>query len=218
MNIGEETEGDTAHQPKTGFLLRNFLRLVGSAATVTGRTLPAKLGLFVLCAYLFLWVPDLDLALLPLLHHRSIITHSLLPGLLLLAFGKKLGAAPLAGGFVGLSVHLTCDMLSPMTGFAQIWLPAPIKEPIGPLSYLWLAVNAVIGFATASLVARLAFPKRFALPLVAIGSAVTGMTYGALNEGSVISVIVVLIAILVSLWPETYFRRRAKLIAEMPPN
>lgn len=204
------------NQPNPGFVLRKFLRLVGSAANATGRTLPAKLGLFVLCAYLFLWVPDLDFALLPLLHHRSIITHSLLPGLLLLAFGRKLGAAPLAGGLVGLSVHLTCDMLSPMTGFAQIWLPAPIKAPIGPLSYLWLAANAVVGFATASLVARIAFPKRFALPLVATGWVVTGVTYGALNEGSAASVMVVLVAVLVSLWPEAYFRRRAKLIAEMP--
>ena len=216
--MSQETDDGTGHPTKPGFVLRRFLRLVGSAASVTGRTLPGQLGLFVLFAYLFLWVPDLDLAALPLLHHRSILTHSLLPGLFLLAFGRRLGAGPLAGGLVGLSVHLTCDMLSPMTGFAQIWLPAPIKAPIGPLSYLWLAANAVVGFATASLVARLAFPKRFALPVVALGSIVTGITYGAVNEGSAISVIIVLVAVLLSLWPESYLRRRAKQISEIPSN
>jgi hypothetical protein len=83
------------------------------------------LALFVGFAYLFLWVPDIDLVLIGLLHHRSIVTHSLLPGLLFLLLGRSLGAAPVAGALVGLSVHLTSDMLSPMVGFAQIWLPAP---------------------------------------------------------------------------------------------
>lgn len=87
-----------------------------------------------LFAYLFLWVPDTDFLLLPLLHHRSIVTHSALPALILLLFRKRFGIIPTAGGLIGLSVHLLCDALSPPVGFGQVWLPWPYKEPLGSLS------------------------------------------------------------------------------------
>lgn len=175
---------------------------------VAGRSLPGRLALFLGCAYLFLWTPDIDLLFISVLHHRSIITHSLLPAMLFLFFGRSLGAAPVAGAFIGTSVHLACDLLSPMTGFAQIWLPAPYKTPLGNFSYLWLLGNAVIGFAFASLIAGLVFPRRFALVLVATVACVTGATYGAMNEGSFLAVITVLVIVALSLFPETYIRRR----------
>lgn len=176
-------------------------------APAAGRSWPGRLAAFALAAFIFLGVPDLDLALLGLLHHRSIITHSLLPALICLLLGKGLGAAPMAGAFVGLSVHLACDFLSPnMVGFAQIWLPAPFKMPLGPFSYLWLAGNAIFGFAIASIVARAAF-GRLAFPIVATTSALFAAMYGYFNENSMIAVVVTLAMIIIALFPEHYIRR-----------
>ncbi|WP_143595768.1 hypothetical protein [Tropicibacter naphthalenivorans] len=147
----------------------------------------------ILMAWIFLGVPDFDLALLPILHHRSIVTHSILPPLLFLLVARRLGAAPIAGAMIGTSVHLTCDLLSPMVGFAQIWLPAPIKAPLGPLSYLWLLGNALVGYVVAFGVAYVTLPRGIAFPFIIALSAMTGAAYGALNEQSVLSVIVCLV-------------------------
>lgn len=206
MSIHNETEADTRAVRtaiKTG---REFLGVSAKA----GRTPVGRFVLFLGSAYIFLWVPDLDLALISILHHRSIITHSILPALLFLFLGRSLGAAPIAGGLIGISVHLSCDMLSPMVGYAQIWLPAPIKAPLGPLSYLWLGGNAVVGFALASLVASLAFTRKVAYPLVVVVSVVCGATYGFINENSYLSVVTVLCVIAFSLFPEGYIGRRWK--------
>lgn len=196
---------ETSPRTFTQSLLRRLL----TVPAVAGRTLPVRVALFVGFAYLFLWVPDTDLILMDILHHRSIITHSLLPGLVLLLLGRSLGAAPVAGSLVGLSVHLTSDMLSPMVGFAQIWLPAPYIAPLGPLSYLWLGSNALLGFMAASFIARIAF-HRFALAAVALTSIVTGVTYGWFNENSVLSVFAILAMIALSLMPETLLHRRRR--------
>ena len=187
--------------------LRWLTELALSVPASPTRSFLSKLMLFLGSGYVFLWVPDLDLLLLPLLHHRSIITHSILPGLLLIMLGRKHGAAPIAGALVGLSVHLTCDLLSPMEGFAQIWLPYPIKVPLGPLSYLWLAMNGFLGFMLASLVARTAF-RGLSLPIVASAAALIGMSYGWINEDALISVILVLTMITLSLLPEFLLKRR----------
>lgn len=189
--------------------LRWLTKLALSVPTSPTRSFLTRLSFFVGSGYVFLWVPDLDLLLLPILHHRSIITHSILPGLLLIMLGRKHGAAPIAGALVGLSVHLTCDLLSPMEGFAQIWLPFPIKTPLGPLSYLWLALNGFLGFMVASIVARTAF-KGLSFPIVASTSALIGMTYGWINEDAFSSVVLVLIMISLSLLPEFLVRRRMR--------
>jgi len=193
---------------------QSLLRWLMAVPAVAGRTLPVRLALFVGFAYVFLWVPDIDLIFIGILHHRSIITHSLLPGLLFLLVGRSLGAAPVAGALVGLSVHLACDMLSPMVGYAQIWLPAPYKTPLGPISYVWLGANALLGFMAASFIARIAF-GRFALAVVALTSVVTGVTYGWYNENSVLSVLVVLVMVAASLLPETWWRRRRRMKAKV---
>jgi hypothetical protein len=214
MSKHDETEADTRADHSAEAVGR---RLLGVSA-VAGRSGPGRWILFLGCAYVFLWVPDIDFALMSALHHRSIITHSLLPALLFLLFGRGLGAAPVAGALIGTSVHLSCDLLSPMVGYAQIWLPAPYKVPLGPLlSYLWLFGNAVIGFALASLIAGLVFPRRLAFPIVALVAVITGATYGALNEGSFISMIVVLVIIALSLFPEGFIRQRwAKTLWRQP--
>lgn len=205
MSLHDETEAEAYTRAKQPARLTGH-RFLGVSARA-GRSPLGRLILFLSCAYLFLWVPDLDFALISILHHRSIITHSLLPALLFVFLGRSLGAAPIAGALIGTSVHLSCDLLSPMVGYAQIWLPAPFKAPLGPLSYFWLGGNAVVGFALASLVASLAFPRSLAYPLVASVAVITGATYGALNEGSVLSMITVLVIIALSLFPQGYIRR-----------
>ncbi len=112
-----------------------------------GRSEVVRLVLAATTAFIFLPLPDTDFIFLPILHHRSIITHSLLFGFVFLFLGKNTGAAPLAGAMLGLSVHLACDLLSPAIGFGQIWLPYPIKIGLGIFSYIWLAINCAIGFA-----------------------------------------------------------------------
>lgn len=169
------------------------IRILGVGVHIadrTGRTLPGRLGLMVLMAWIFLGVPDLDFALLPILHHRSIVTHSILPGLVFLFLGRRFGAAPIAGAMIGISVHLVCDMLSPMVGFAQVWLPSPIKAPLGPLSYLWLGGNALLGYGLAFLIAVRTLPAGIALPFIILLSGITGAAYGMLNEQSLSSVVV----------------------------
>lgn len=146
-----------------------------------------------LFAYIFLWTPDLDFVLLPLLHHRSIITHSVLPALLLLLFRKRLGVAPTAGGMIGLSVHLLCDALSPPVGFGQVWLPWPVKTPLGPLSPFWLVGNAALCFILAHVMCRRLGPGVSGPIILALTSALVGASYGFFNERSALSAAVCLI-------------------------
>lgn len=184
---------DTRNSERKTRRRSHFIRIFGygiSIADQTGRTIYGRLGLMILMAWLFLGVPDLDYLLLPILHHRSILTHSILPGLVFLLLGRSFGAAPIAGAMIGISVHLACDMLSPMVGFGQVWLPAPIKAPLGPFSYLWLAGNALIGYGIAFVIASMILPSVVALPFIIALSGVTGAAYGALNEQSVVSVAV----------------------------
>lgn len=169
----------------------DVIRILGVGVNITdkaGRTTFGRLGLMILMAWIFLGVPDLDHLLLPILHHRSILTHSILPGLLFLVLGRSFGAAPIAGAMIGISVHLACDMLSPMVGFGQVWLPAPIKAPLGSFSYLWLGGNALIGYGIAFAIASIILPAAIALPFIIVLSGITGAAYGALNEQSVASV------------------------------
>lgn len=153
----------------------------------------ASLILFLLCSYLFLWVPDLDLALLSILHHRSIVTHSVLPALLLLLLRHSLGVAPAAGAFIAISVHLTCDALSPAVGFGQVWLPAPFKTSLGTWSHLWLIGNAVLSFWLALRMARIAFRRPWSIHLVIGTAALVGASYGIINESSLLAAVASLI-------------------------
>ena len=153
------------------------------------RTVPGRLVWMTVAAWAFLRVPDLDLALLGVLHHRSIVTHSVLIPFLVLAIRRRAGAPLAVGAMVGTSVHLACDMLSPMQGFAQIWLPAPVKMPLGALlSWIWLGANAALGFVIALRIAMTLLPRWLGLPFVLALSAVIGARYGALNEDSLAAV------------------------------
>ena len=97
-----------------------------------------RFGTVAVAAYVFLWVPDLDLLLLPILHHRSIVTHSVLPCVVLLLLGPRyLGRETTAGALLGVSVHLSADMLTggfldggPI-GFGQKWVSLSHTAPLG---------------------------------------------------------------------------------------
>ncbi|PJE33691.1 hypothetical protein PSM7751_03885 [Pseudooceanicola marinus] len=191
--------------------ISGFVPLAGKVRSVAGRSSAAKAGLFLLMAYLFLWVPDLDLLLLDLLHHRSIVTHSVLPALLLILLGWRAGAAPIAGALVGIAVHLSCDLLSPMVGYGQIWLPEPYQIPLGPFSYLWLGTNALLAFIWARRLAVRSLPDPYGSLLVAATGTITAVTYGWVNEEAVSAVIVTMAIFLLSyVGPFLSSRRRVK--------
>lgn len=162
------------------------LGLVNDRAFSSDRPFRDCLLLFASC-WFFLWVPDVDLALLPILHHRSIVTHSMLPALLLLALRRRLGLAPTIGALISVSVHLTCDALSPPTGFGQVWLPWPLKVPLGPLSPLWLLANAATCYFLALVMLRRLMGPYWALLATVVLAAVVGAGYGLLNENSLLA-------------------------------
>lgn len=167
--------------------LRWLKRKTAAGSASLGRVVLKALALAAVAlagTSLFIGLPDLDFALLPILHHRSIITHSVLPGLLLLYLTSPMGRAFAVGGLVGLAVHLSADLLSPMVGFAQIWLPWPVKTPLGPLSYLWLALNAVFAISLAVRVARKGGAPRVSAGVTIAYACIPAIVYGLVNEGS----------------------------------
>lgn len=154
-----------------------------------GLTTPGQAVLFAVAAVAFLAAPDIDLLALRLLHHRSILTHSILLPLLVLWFAPSLGPAAAAGAFLGVAVHLACDLLSPSRGFGQIWLPEPFQWSLGGWSRLWIGANA---FLAAWLVVAV-LPAGEGWRLLAAGlGIVAAVGYGVVNERSVLAVIVAL--------------------------
>lgn len=106
-----------------------------------------------------LTLPDMDLHLW--LGHRSALTHSVLPALLLAARRRWHGAA--CGMAAGTGLHLAADTFpNRMIGYATVKLPVAGALP-ADASYLWLAVNAVAALALAGWLAR-----RLHAPLVTL--------------------------------------------------
>ncbi|CCN33407.1 membrane hypothetical protein [Vibrio nigripulchritudo SO65] len=127
--------------------------------------------------YIGISIPDLDLKLMGILHHRSIVTHSLLLPLLILAVRTSITKALVSGIAIGISIHLAADALSPMRGFALIYLPEPFKISIGSWqSQLWLGVNSLVG----GLLAMFLMKNRQILILSSY--AVSSVLYAYLNE------------------------------------
>jgi hypothetical protein len=153
--------------------------------------------------YLGLGFPDVDQLVLPLLHHRSIITHSIaIPALFLLLSNKavRFGAC----GFVlGISVHLSADVLSSPVGFGMVWLPWPLKVPLGPLSPLWLAANAIVGLAWAKLILY-RLDTRAPISIYVGVALLFGLTYSIIHEHALIPfasfVIIFALSFAVSAW------------------
>lgn len=134
--------------------------------------------------YVGLIFPDLDLKVMGLLHHRSILTHSLLLPLLLLPLHHTALRHGIVGLCIGISIHLSADALSPMKGFALVYLPEPFKASIGDWqSFTWLLANSVIGGLLAVYLAK---PKKEYILLVFIISAIS---YSILNENNILTML-----------------------------
>lgn len=126
-----------------------------------------------------LGVPDLDFVL-PFVVHRSALTHSVLPALLLLLHPLRGRIA--CGVALGIGVHLAADSFpNAMIGYATIKLPF-----VGSLgragSYIWLGANALAALLMGSVLAsRTLAPPWGAVVLasVALGSVV----YLAVTDG-----------------------------------
>ncbi|MES2337051.1 MAG: hypothetical protein V4537_03010 [Pseudomonadota bacterium] len=110
-----------------------------------------------------LGVPDLDF-LLPF-GHRSALTHSILPLLLILA--HPAGRSLLPGLALGIGVHLSADSFpNAMTGFARIRLP--LAGALSPAwSYVWLGSNALAAVMIGATTAGRLLPRVWALGVLA---------------------------------------------------
>lgn len=140
----------------------------------------------------FLAAPDVDFLLLRLLHHRSILTHSVLLPALVWWWGRELGPAAAAGAFLGVAIHLAADLLSPPRGYGAVWWPEPFQSSLGGWSPLWLGANAVLAAFLA--VAVLPTGENWRL-LAAVVGAVAAVGYGIVNERSLLAVIVALLVV-----------------------
>jgi membrane-bound metal-dependent hydrolase YbcI (DUF457 family) len=155
-----------------------------------GLTAPGQAAIFAFAAVVFLAAPDIDHWMLRVLHHRSILTHSVLLPLVLLWLAPSLGSAAVAGAFLGVAIHLACDLLSPSRGYGQIWLPEPFQRSLGPRwSRVWIGANALLSAWLA--VALLPLGEGWRLLATAVGAAVA-VGYGLFNERSVMAVLVAL--------------------------
>ena len=131
---------------------------------------------FAVGVWLGLFLPDTDLALLPILHHRSIITHSILIPWLLYLYFKRIPALGIAGLYAGIAIHLAADSTSALVGYGMVWTPWPFKFPLGPFSPIWLIANA---FGGVWLSWKLAPGTRY---WVIIGMLMVGLGYAIFNE------------------------------------
>lgn len=101
------------------------------------------------CAAVFglVW-PDFD-QWLPLLTHRSVLTHGLwLPLAVAVAARRRAWLAPVAAGCaLGIAVHCAPDLFpAAMRGYALI--KVPFADGLDrPLSWAWLAATVVLGIA-----------------------------------------------------------------------
>ena len=139
--------------------------------------------LFLTAVYAGLYLPDLDLDLLWLLHHRSIVTHSIflpITGFVLLKnkVPQKGLFSGISGLCLGISVHLSADILSPMQGYSLIYLPVITVSMGSALSWGWLLANSVGGLMVAFRLTR----QQKLTSACFFG---TVLLYGVFNEGGV---------------------------------
>ncbi|SNB75824.1 hypothetical protein SAMN07250955_11417 [Arboricoccus pini] len=139
--------------------------------TTAGQSPP----LFLLGLLIGIWLPDIDLAI-PYLPHRSGLTHSILPGLILLFIGQPRLAA---GILAATAIHLSADMF-PVSwrGSALIYLP--LTGGLGLWSMAFLGLNVLAALLIAyHLMQR---PALDSLPMVTTG--LLALAYLLLKEWS----------------------------------
>jgi hypothetical protein len=137
--------------------------------------------------YLGLGFPDVDQFPLffPVLHHRSIVTHSILIPLAFLLHRHQALRFGASGFVLGVSIHLAADVLSPPTGFGAVWLPWPIKIDFGYLSPVWLAGNAIVGLVWAKTL-FLRLEKRSPLTFFWVLAWILAPSYAIFHEDSLL--------------------------------
>ena len=105
-------------------------------------------------------LPDIDLSL-PLLHHRSMITHSVLIPFLLMCMKKyKLPDVVILSIFLAFAVHMSAD-LTPKAwkGYALIYFPIFNISFFGAMgSALWIFFNIIACFYFFSKIFREKYP------------------------------------------------------------
>ena len=161
---------------------------------------------FALGLWIGLKLPDLDLLALPVLHHRSILTHSILIPWLLHRFLKnRISELGIAGLYVGIAVHLSADCLSSLVGFGMIWLPWPLKIPTGGASPSWILVNTLLGIWFAL---KIAPNKR---KLVIGMMLLVALAYAVLNEAAILPFVVFgALVLMVALYQ--HYRKRKDMV------
>ena len=160
-----------------------------------------QVAILAVAALAFLPVPDVDLWMIRLLHHRSILTHSVLWPFLVLWFAAPLGLSPeqgiaaAAGAGLGVAVHLAADLLSPSRGYGRIWWPEPFQRSLGRWSRPWILGNGV----GAAGLAFLWVPEGLRMAALGVG-AVAALGYGIRRERSVLSALVALGVVGAGFW------------------
>ena len=143
------------------------------------RPAPLLVVLAALAAFVVgLGLPDLD-QMLPL-PHRSALTHSIVPTLLLLARREW---RTLAGGVgIGSGVHLAADTFpNAMVGFATVKLPL-VGSLGATASYAWLATNALLAALIGASVLAGQLPRRAGWP-VALALLAGSIAYLFVTDG-----------------------------------
>ena len=142
-----------------------------------------KLSTVLVSGVVGLALPDIDLRLMSVLHHRSVVTHNVLVPMLLLLAGTP-GFRLVATGLVlGVSVHLAADVLSRPVGFGRVWLPYPFKLSLGAFSPWWLAANALAGLVVSRVVLTQA-PVGASLAVYAALAGLFALGYAVWHERS----------------------------------
>lgn len=133
-----------------------------------------------------MWFPNLDFLAPEFLKPRSLLTHSiLLPALVHLAARGPSVQWLTAGLYFGIAVHLSADMLVPITDGGLVWTPWPAQVSLEYLSQPWLALNAVIAVFLALGMVEPVF--RLALTGFAL---VTSLVFAYLIHGGILPFIV----------------------------
>ena len=168
---------------------------------------PGQVAMMAVAALAFLPAPDVDLLFLRLLHHRSILTHSVLLPIFVLWGAGPLGldsahaVAAAAGAGLGVAVHLAADLLSPSHGYGRIWWPEPFQRSLGRWSPAWILLNAV----GAAWLAFAWLPDGLRLVGFGVGG-VAALGYGIRRERSLLSALVGLAVVVAGHAAERWLR------------
>jgi hypothetical protein len=160
-----------------------------------------QVAILAVAALAFLPVPDVDLWMIRLLHHRSILTHSVLWPFLVLWFAAPLGLSPEQGdrgGGGGGARGWRCTGGGPAVAVAGLWahlVAEPFQRSLGRWSRPWILGNGV----GAAGLAFLWVPEGLRMAALGVG-AVAALGYGIRRERSVLSALVALGVVGAGFW------------------